>query len=100
MGSDGHIASLFPGQSDAWRSATRLATGLSPTFPEKRLSLSLDTLKTSLRTFILVFGVDKRDTFQEALSDRDSDLPVAAFLRDNQEPVEVHLTDESPQTLH
>lgn len=94
MGSDGHVASLFPGQESSWESSTRWVHGVAPEAPLNRISLSLDTLRETRRTMLLVFGQEKNATYQKARGDNPSAFPVSALLRPGQGLLEVHRTYE------
>jgi 6-phosphogluconolactonase len=99
MGGDGHFASLFPGSPD-------LATGLNPESSpiciasdrpingQPRLSLSLGFLLRSRLILLAIRGNDKLAVLERAKTAAAADLPIAAILRQDRVPVEIHFTQE------
>ena len=89
MGSDGHIASLFPdfpglaAALDPEGSAVLTSGGTSAS-PHRRVSLTLARLLRSEQIALLAFGADKR-----ALIDEPGNLPVAQVLQQQHTPVTV-----------
>ena len=96
MGSDGHIASLFPG-------ATALASHLDPDGPARcvavsapvapfaRMSQTLSALISCRRLVVLICGQEKRRAVEQATGDSPgSALPIGAVLRQQRVPVEVY----------
>jgi 6-phosphogluconolactonase len=91
MGTDGHIASLFPG-------ADRLALALSeeappllalraPGVPEPRLTLTLPVLLGARHLFLLIAGAEKKAALRRAEAGGPvSEAPVRAIL----ERAEIH----------
>jgi 6-phosphogluconolactonase len=75
MGPDGHVASLFPGQSHprAWI----VSETDSPKPPAQRLSFSFQALNRSAKVYFLVSGSAKADVTRCALQDPDCVLPAA-----------------------
>ena len=98
MGTDGHVASLFPG-------ATNLAAALDPAAstaaiaivpdpmpsagPHPRVSLTLARILRSRRLLLVVTGDDKRKVIERARAG-DSALPVAALLAAAHPAAEIH----------
>jgi 6-phosphogluconolactonase len=79
VGSDGHIASLFPGQ-EAVRATdvTVVAVRESPKPPPFRLSLTLPVLRSSDRIWLVLAGSDKASALGLALAGASTDeVPVA-----------------------
>jgi len=81
VGSDGHVASLFPGHVALSRRETVLAVQDSPRWPPRRLSLSLAVLAGARRLAIVAFGVEKASVIQTALTGASASLPVALVTR-------------------
>jgi 6-phosphogluconolactonase len=84
MGSDMHIASLFPG-------ADRLAEALSPDAPllmamrapgagEPRVTLTAPVLEDAMSTHLLIAGPEKREALERARSLPLEEAPVRAVL--------------------
>ena len=90
MGSDGHIASLFPNtdpRPDEPRSILRLTPDpLPPEAPFDRISLTLPALLASKEIVFVIRGRDKRRLFDEALAGG-NDLPVARLLGAARQPI-------------
>lgn len=81
VGSDGHVASLFPGHPGLLQDYPVLAITDASKAPPRRLSLSLPTLTNAARVVIVAFGAAKSAVFREAVEDPDSTLPVARVAR-------------------
>lgn len=90
MGSDGHIASLFPNTNpriDDPLPLRRLTPDpLPPEAPFDRLSLTIPALLDSDALLFVIRGADKRAVFEDAAAER-NDLPVARLLRAASQPV-------------
>lgn len=95
MGTDGHTASLFPGDAN-------LVSALDPSnmqvciaarppgAPQARMSLTLASLLNCRRLILLISGDAKREVLEKALSDGPvEEMPVRALLRQNAVPVDV-----------
>ena len=84
MGTDGHIASLFPNadpQADDPQTVRRLTPDpLPPEAPFDRVTLTIPALLDSDALMFLVRGEDKRAVFNAAVAG-EHDLPVARLLR-------------------
>ena len=89
MGSDGHIASLFPGAPTQHDELDCLAA-VHPQTRQCRMSLSLPRLLNSERIWLVISGQEKRDVLDRAAQQAaGSTLPVSALLQQNRTPVEV-----------
>ena len=90
MGSDGHIASLFPSadpRADDPARVRRLTPDpLPPEAPFDRVTLTIPALLDSDRLLFVIRGEDKRALFERARAGR-NDLPVARLLRAARQPV-------------
>ncbi len=75
LGTDGHIASLFPGAS-ALAEQSRWAVPVVGAGNETRISLTYPVLESSRQIAFLVEGGDKRAVVRR-LADGDADLPAA-----------------------
>jgi 6-phosphogluconolactonase len=78
MGSDGHVASLFPGHGllRAWdRDVATLDDAPKP--PPGRMTLTLKTLTAARRIVVFATGDAKADAIRDAIANEDSELPVA-----------------------
>lgn len=90
MGTDGHIASLFPNtdpQIDDPQAIRRLTPDpLPPEAPFDRITLTIPALLDSDELMFVVRGDDKRPVFDAAVAG-EHDLPVARLLREASQPV-------------
>jgi len=84
MGSDAHVASMFPGGD---RLAEALATDApavvamrAPAADEPRLTLSLRVLRKALNLHVLIVGADKRAAIEAAEGRTPAEAPVAGLL--------------------
>lgn len=67
MGSDGHTASLFPGQEGETESSGMCAVQKHPETGQNRISLTLDMINRAHRITFLVTGLDKAETVSEIM---------------------------------
>lgn len=90
MGTDGHIASLFPNtnpQVDDGQLLRRLTPDpLPPEAPFDRLSLTMPALLASEQLVFVIRGAEKQALFEAALAG-EHDLPVARLLGAAHQPV-------------
>jgi 6-phosphogluconolactonase len=90
MGSDGHIASLFPNTdpraNDPQPLRRLVPDPLPPEAPFERLSLTIPALLDSDAVIFVIRGAAKRALFEAALNGG-HDLPVARLLKAAQQPV-------------
>ena len=82
VGPDGHVCSLFPGhplldERDAWVAAVHD----SPKPPPRRVTLTLPALAASGLVMVVATGASKNPVVREAVTDRNSRLPLALALR-------------------
>ncbi|MFZ6749449.1 6-phosphogluconolactonase [Undibacterium sp. Ren11W] len=76
MGTDGHIASLFPGAPTQHDQLDCLAA-LHPQTRQSRISLSLPRLLASKKIWLLITGAEKRQLLEHAAQ---SSLPISSLL--------------------
>jgi 6-phosphogluconolactonase len=78
VGPDGHVASLFPGHRllRAWDRDVAFLRD-SPKPPPGRMTLTLRALTSSRQIVVCATGAAKADAIAEALSDEESELPLA-----------------------
>lgn len=82
MGEDGHVASLFPGESEAAmadKSAYRVVSN-SPKPPPTRITLGYDTIAAARQVWVLASGAGKEAALRESLQP-DGPTPLARVLR-------------------
>jgi 6-phosphogluconolactonase len=70
MGSDGHVASLFPDSNAIPFGQLLVAETSSPKPPSQRISLSFDALASAREVWFLVSGSDKAAAVSEALHNK------------------------------
>ena len=104
MGDDGHTASLFPGSrqldaaldSDNRQAVMRITPDPMPEHaPFERISMTLPALLDSRWIMLLISGLNKLNTYSEALSGDDlKKMPIRSILLQNQTPVSVYWVPE------
>jgi len=77
MGTDGHIASLFPGAPTQHDQLTCLAA-VHPQTRQSRMSLSLPRLLNTERIWLVITGAEKRHVLENALEEN---LPISSLIR-------------------
>jgi 6-phosphogluconolactonase len=84
MGGDMHTASLFPGMlglAEALDSNARtLAVARTDVQPEPRITLTAPVLDGALSKHLIIFGAEKRDALEKAMSLPPEEAPIAAVL--------------------
>lgn len=96
MGDDGHIASLFPGQSTHDYSVLDddyIIKTTSPKPPYHRVSLTMERLCCSNRLLLILHGKDKERLLESVLNGENAHLPLARFIKIAQDKLEVHIAD-------
>ena len=83
MGDDGHTASLFPNDPASQNLMDNHKIGVyntnSPTYPEKRISLSKDFICMSNKIFLYIRGEKKLDVINNC----NDNLPINYFLKNH-----------------
>lgn len=98
VGPDGHVCSLFPGQSLLHeRSRWVAAVHDSPKPPPRRLTLTLPALLAARDVVVVAQGDSKAEVVKAALTDPASELPVALLAR--RAPRAVFLLDPAAASL-
>lgn len=93
MGTDGHIASLFPGAGTLDEDGGRpCLAARHPDSGQPRISLSLRRLLNTQRAWVVITGDEKLKVLQDCA--QSSALPIARFLREVQCDVEVYWSPE------
>ncbi|GAA6192711.1 6-phosphogluconolactonase [Phaeobacter sp. NW0010-22] len=84
MGADMHTASLFPGmdnlQAALSANAPVLVLAQPNSQPEDRISMSAPVLNGALSKHLVVFGTEKRDAFEHALTLPPEEAPITSVL--------------------
>ena len=80
MGEDGHVASLFPGDTEALETLAlyRAVTGPKP--PPRRITLGYPALAAAREVWVLASGVGKKEALQASLEPT-SNTPLARVLK-------------------
>jgi 6-phosphogluconolactonase len=82
MGEDGHVASLFPGESELERESPRLYRPVrAPKPPPDRVTLGYGALVAAREVVVLVAGIGKQKTLAESLAPG-GQTPLARVLRE------------------
>lgn len=83
MGSDGHTASLFPGDevalADLTKNDIQLIYATAPSLPTQRITCSSGLLRSAAHTFLLFTGTDKKAVFDEA---EQKNYPIYQLTKD------------------
>lgn len=80
MGTDGHIASLFPGQPAAHETIRRVVAVKSPRPPACRLTITPPVIMNARSVIVLVSGPDKAAMVARVLGSDDRDESIPASL--------------------
>lgn len=82
MGTDGHIASLFPDRTalEEANAGTNCLAARHPATGQERISLSMSRLLNSKRAWLVITGEEKLEVLQDSERGK-SQLPIARFLR-------------------
>jgi 6-phosphogluconolactonase len=75
MGTDGHVASLFPGTS--WNESRLVVSNYLPETGANRISMTFRILNQAQATLIIVAGSDKAKALSRVIQDPACDLPAA-----------------------
>jgi 6-phosphogluconolactonase len=87
VGSDGHVASIFPGHaSSRMEGDTVVVVQDAPKPPPRRLTLTIPVLAGAERVVILALGQSKAQPVHDALRDGKSALPLALVIRQSRHP--------------
>lgn len=80
MGEDGHVASLFPGDTEALETLAlyRAVTGPKP--PPRRITLGYPALAAAREVWVLASGVGKKEALQASLEPT-GNTPLARVLK-------------------
>jgi 6-phosphogluconolactonase len=84
IGSDGHVASLFPGSPalDAGEDVVCLGVHDSPKPPPERITLSLGVLRAAQRCVLLATGASKADAVDAMLGEPSRHVPASLLRRE------------------
>ena len=84
MGADMHTASLFPGAEGLEEAMASHAPLLCPVQPQKqdmeRVTLPAHVLRGAMSTHLVIYGDEKREAFEKALSLPPEQAPIAAVI--------------------
>jgi len=80
LGEDGHVASIFPGDTEAMETQAvyRVVTGPKP--PPRRITLGYPALAAAREVWVLAAGEGKKEALCASLAD-DGDTPLAQVLK-------------------
>jgi 6-phosphogluconolactonase len=91
LGSDGHVASLFPGSTQLRERERRVTSGPAGLAPfVERVTMTLPTLRSAGRIVFLVSGAAKADVLERAFSGEISEALPASLLREGDAPIDVY----------
>ncbi|MEM1050458.1 MAG: 6-phosphogluconolactonase [Pseudomonadota bacterium] len=99
MGTDGHIASLFPSSDPHPYGDPAIITltpnPLPPEAPFDRISLNMAAINNSDAIILVGKGAEKRNVLDGALAG-ENDLPIARLLRSAGPPVTIYWSETCP----
>ena len=90
MGTDGHVASLFPGDTDALCSKDAWVKSSQPQGGVHRLSLSVPTLSQAQNIIVAVSGADKARMISDTI--RESEVNPSVVVHNNPPPIGIILS--------
>ncbi len=79
MGSDGHTASIFPGQEKLWHSGRPCVVSENPSTGQKRISITGGVINAARRVAFLVAGKSKSQVVNEIVMKEGRYLEYPAF---------------------
>ncbi|MHB1467602.1 MAG: 6-phosphogluconolactonase [Solirubrobacteraceae bacterium] len=84
IGTDGHVASLFPGAPALEAPQAEICLGVedSPKPPAQRMTLSLSTLRAARRCVLLATGAGKADAMSAAMGAESRHVPASLLRRE------------------
>jgi len=77
VGTDGHTASLFPGDRILFEREKLVAPVMNPMVDHHRITLTLPVINAARSVFIIARGREKAGIIQDAISGSRPDLPVS-----------------------
>ena len=82
MGTDGHIASLFPGSSALFQGRRRVVHVVAPKPPFERLTVTPSVIMKARHVFVMALGKDKAAVYEQAklAPSNISELPARLVL--------------------
>lgn len=93
MGTDGHIASIFPNAMDSLTEGRQVARTrpdpLPAEAPFERLTLTIESLADTDETILVIQGTEKRRVLERAIA-QEEDLPIARLIERSTAPFKVY----------
>ena len=80
MGEDSHVASLFPGDTEAVQSRAVYRAVIGPKPPPRRITLGYPALAAAREVWVLASGAGKAGALRDSLA-KDGDTPLARVLQ-------------------
>ena len=80
MGEDSHVASLFPGDTEAVESRAVYRAVIGPKPPPRRITLGYPALAAAREVWVLASGAGKAGALRDSLA-KDGDTPLARVLQ-------------------
>ncbi len=99
LGSDGHTASLFPGQETIWQNSEQDCLALQqPQSQQWRLSLTPRIINQAQEVSLLVSGSDKASILAQILFSEAPQLPIHA-IQPHQHPLRIYADQAAAEAL-
>jgi len=99
IGSDGHTASLFPGNAALEERALLVAAVRAPAQPPHRITLTLPALELAREIVFLVAGPEKAGAMRAVLAPREGQPPLPARLVAESNAQSLWIADRSAAAL-
>lgn len=80
VGSDGHVASLFPGHPALSDDRPAVAVRNAPKPPPTRISLSMPVIHRAIDVWLVVAGEDKAEVVHRVIDAQDATLPATQAI--------------------
>jgi 6-phosphogluconolactonase len=77
MGTDGHIASLFPSEPALTETEKWVVVSRAPDEPRTRLTMTLPVINNAQKIYFLITGKDKARAFKFSLGERSPNYPAS-----------------------
>ena len=84
MGEDGHVASLFPDDTEAVGSQAVYRAVIGPKPPPRRITLGYPALAAAREVWVLASGEGKAEALRNSLA-KDGDTPLARVLKSREQ---------------
>lgn len=92
MGTDGHIASIFP-DTPEYEPGEDLIESRAPNPPHERISMTYERLENTKRLILILSGEEKRALYQRITNGEKQDLPLARLINNAKQELDIHIVN-------